>query len=271
MRSDNMHTHSSPLHNVAIVILAAGKGTRMQNGNGGLPKVLTPLYGQPLISHLLHSIESCRVERPPTIVVGHQAELVKEKLGPHYEYVEQKEQLGTGHAVMAAREALEGKVEHVLVLYGDHPHLPCQVIDDLLDLHLGYGNAVTMATTRVPDFTGWHERLLTYGRIIRGPKKGKDHYILRIVEYKDATEEERAITELNPGYYCFEANWLWEHLDAVQNKNSANEYYITDLIAMAIEEGVNIGAHEIKPLEAAGVNSMEELKALEVEIDKEKS
>ncbi len=266
-----MHTHSSPLHNVAIVILAAGKGTRMQEGNGGLPKVLTPLNGQPLVSHLLNSIESCHVVRPPTIVIGYKGEMVKEALGPRYEYVEQKEQLGTGHAVMATREALEGKVEHVLVLNGDHPHLPCQVIDDLLALHTGYENSVTMATTVVPDFTGWHERLKSYGRIVRGQKGEKENYILRIVEYKDATEEERAITEINPAYYCFEADWLWEHLDKLQNNNNANEYYLTDLIAMAIDEGVNIGALEIKPLEAAGVNSMEELEALRVEIEKEKN
>ncbi len=258
-----MHTHSSPVDNVAIVILAAGKGTRMQNGNGGVPKVLTPLYGRPLISHLLHSIESCRVTRPPVIVVGYKGNEVAAKLGDYYTYVEQKEQLGTGHAVACAREELEDKVDHVLVLYGDHPHLPCQVIDDILDLHFEYGNDVTMTTTTVSDFEDWRKRLLHYGRIVRGVVGEKENYVQRIVEYKDATEQERAITELNPGYYCFRSTWLWEHIDQLQNNNRSNEYYLTDLIAMAIAEGVKIGTKQIEPLEALGVNTMEELQAME--------
>lgn len=250
--------HSSPAHNVAIVILAAGKGTRMQN-NGGLPKVLTPLYGQPLITHLLHSIEGCRVERPPVIVVGYEAEMVKQVLGNYFTYVEQKEQLGTGHAVAMARSVLEGIVDHVLVLYGDHPHLPCEVIDQLLDLHLSSENAITMMTTIVSDFEEWRKMLHYYGRIIRGGTG----QVERIVEFKDATEEERLVGEVNPGYYCFRASWLWENLERLSNKNNAGEYYLTDLIKLAIDEGARIGTQSIDPLQALGVNTIEEMHVLE--------
>jgi len=253
-----MHTHSSPVDNVAVVILAAGKGTRMNNGHG-LPKVLSPLYGRPLISHLLHSIEACRVSRPPVIVVGHKADMIKKALGDYYVYVEQTEQRGTGHAVSVARSELEGKVDHVLVLYGDHPHLPCQVIDDLLDLHFQYDNSLTLATTTVADFDDWRERLAHYGRIVRD----ETEYVERIVEYKDATEQQRSIREVNPGYYCFNAKWLWSHLDKLSDNNQAGELYLTDLIAMAIDEKVRIGTHEIDPLAALGVNTQQELLAME--------
>jgi len=235
----------------------------MRNENGDHAKVLTPLYGRPLISHLLHSIEVSCVSQPPVIVIGHKGDEVKKVLGDSYVYVEQKEQLGTGHAVTAARKVLEGKVEHVLVLYGDHPHVPCKVIDDILDLHFKYENEVTLATTVVKDYEDWRERLCKYGRIIRGTVGDKENYVQEIVEYKDADEEQRKLTEVNPGYYCFKAAWLWPHLEKLSNDNKAGEYYITDLIAMAIAEDVNIGTLEIDPLEAMGINTMQELNEME--------
>ncbi len=254
-----MHTNFSA-DKVAIVILAAGKGTRINKENGGLPKVLTPLYGQPLISHLLHSIEDSAVKRPPVIVVGYKGDLVRETLGPYYTYVEQTEQLGTGHAVRCAREALEGQVENVVVLYGDQPHLPHDVVDRLITQHVESGNTLTMTTTTVDDFDGWRERLRYYGHIVRN-SAGE---IQQVVEFKEATEEQRESKEVNPGHYCFKASWLWSHLDHLSNTgNSAGEYYLTDLIGVAIGEHERIGTIAIDPLHSLAVNTLDELHVLE--------
>lgn len=256
-----MHTPSSvDKDNVAVVILAAGKGSRIQEDNGGLPKVLTPLYGQPLISHLLHSIEDSMVKRPPVIVVGYKGEMVREALGSYYTYVEQPEQLGTGHAVRCTRSALEGVVDHVVVLYGDQPHLPYDVLDKLVAQHVSARNTLTMTTTTVENFDEWRERLRYYSHIVR-TAQGE---LQSVVEYKDATPEQRAIREVNPGHYCFEATWLWKHLDLLSNTgNSAGEYYLTDLIGMAVDQGQRIGTISIDPLHSLAVNTIEELRLLE--------
>lgn len=254
-----MHTNFSA-DKVAIVILAAGKGTRINKENGGLPKVLTPLYGQPLISHLLHSIEDSAVKRPPVIVIGYKGELVREALGSYYTYVEQAEQLGTGHAVRCARSILEGQVENVVVLYGDQPHLPHDVVDRLITQHTESGNTLTMTTTTVENFDGWRERLRYYSHVVRteqGAMQG-------VIEYKDATPEQREIREVNPGHYCFRASWLWEHLEHISNTgNSAGEYYLTDLIGEAVAQGEPIGTIPIEPLHSLAVNTIEELRLIE--------
>ncbi|MBF8280468.1 MAG: UDP-N-acetylglucosamine diphosphorylase/glucosamine-1-phosphate N-acetyltransferase [Candidatus Magasanikbacteria bacterium] len=245
----NGHEHAD----VGIVILAGGKGKRMQIED--LPKVLVPLYGEPLIKHLLHSIEACVVKSAPIIIIGYKGEMVREALGPHYTYVEQKEQLGTGHALLQARGACEKKYQHVVVLYGDMPHVPADVVDQLVTKHKTSGAVLTMMTATVPDFNDWRVAFSYMGRIVRDAN-GK---ILRDVERKDAIEEELEIKEVNPSYYCFRADWLWPNLARLKNNNAQGEYYLTDLLEMAIEQGEKVESISIEPLSALGVNTPEEL------------
>ncbi|MEK7532201.1 MAG: NTP transferase domain-containing protein [Patescibacteria group bacterium] len=245
---------------VGLVILAAGKGKRMQEEAGNeLPKVLQPLHGKPLIRHLIEGLRGAPVMWPPVIVIGFKGELVERELGPEFTYVRQEEQLGTGHATLQARPALEGKVEHVLVLYGDHPLVPLSVVEAIVMAHVEHDNTLMMATVTVPDFEDWRVGLLTYGHIVCDDA-GKP---TRIIEYKDATEAERAIRTVNPGYYCFRAEWLWPHLEQLKNENAQGEYYLTDLLGMAIAEGARVETVGIDAKAALGVNTVAELKRLE--------
>jgi len=240
-----------------IVVLAAGKGTRMKNDD--LPKVLTQLNGKSIIEHLLQAVIQSGVDSRPVIVVGHKQEKVKAILGGSYDYVEQLEQKGTGHAVMVTRELLDGKADNILVLYGDHPFLRGETIKRLNEVHAKTNSVITMMVTDAGDFNDWRSALYHYGRIVKD-KQGK---VAGIIEFKDATEVLRQSTLLNPGYYCFDARWLWEHLPLIKNNNVQGELYLTDLIKMAIGEGKKISTIDSRPLESLGVNSCEELKEAE--------
>jgi len=224
-----------------------------------LPKVLQPLRGKPLVSHLIQSVRKASVIWPPVMVIGYKGELVKEKLGPDFTYVVQKEQLGTGHATAQARPVLEGKTEQVLVLYGDHPYIPLPVVEKIIATHTEHGNTITLATTTVPDFDDFREQLMYYGRVMRDERGA----ILEIIEYKDASEEERKILEVSPSYFCFRAEWLWSHIDLLKNDNAQKEYYLTDLLGIAISEGEKVESVPIEPLVALGANTAEELERLE--------
>ena len=239
-----------------VVILAGGKGKRM-----GQPfaKVLTPLRGTPLIRHLLDAVAASGVDPHPVIVVGFDAEAVKKKLGNGYTYVFQKEQLGTGHAVRSAEAVLRGKADAVLVLYGDQPFIKPATIKALRDLHEKKRPAITMATVTVPSFENEWAPLYDFGRIIRDGK-GR---IAAIVERKDATEAELKIRELNPSFFCFDAVWLWSHLSELENKNAAREYYLTDLVRIAIDGGARIASMDVSPLESIGVNTPEHLELVQ--------
>ncbi len=241
--------------NIAVLILAAGLGKRM---GGELPKVLTPIKGQPLISYLLKSVKDSGVCERPTIVVGKQADMVKAALGPDYQYVLQEQQLGTGHAVLVAQEALRDATD-VIVLYGDHPLISSDFIKKLASAHLETGSVLTMGVVHTPDYDDWRSELRSFGKIIRD----QDGKIIRIVERKDASEEEAKIMELNPGYYCFKADWLWEYLEKITTDNAQQEYYLTDLVAMAVAEGHSIKTVAVAPKEALGINTPEQLRAIE--------
>lgn len=247
----------TPSSRIGIIILAGGKGTRM--GAGDLPKVLVPLYGRPLITHLLHSIEAVHADPNPILVIGYQAEKVKEALGAGFRYAVQAEQLGTGHAVMQARPLAEGKYDHIVVLYGDHPHVPAEVINELIATHLREHATLTMMTVTVSDFEKWRAALYYYGRVVRDVAGN----VARIVEKKDATPVELEIKELNPSYFCFRADWLWENLSKLQNNNSQKEYYLTDMLEMAIKSGQKVASFAGDPLAALGVNTKEELRLVE--------
>lgn len=242
---------------IRIVILAAGKGTRMKSE---LPKVLVKLNGKPMIRHLLDSIHKSNIDEKPIIVVGYKKEGVIKELGDKYQYVFQEEQLGTGHAVMSTENILLNKTDNIMVLPSDHPFISPETIKKLSKKHLESGAKITMATTKLPDFKGWRSAFYTsFSRIVRD----KNSKIIKDVQFRDTNEEEKKITEVNPIYFCFEAEWLWKKLKTLKTDNDQKQYYLTDVIKMAMEENQKIESIHIDAREALAANSQEELEILE--------
>ncbi|QGP92068.1 Bifunctional protein GlmU [Neomoorella glycerini] len=206
------------------VILAAGQGKRMHSR---LPKVLHRVAGRSLLEHVLAATRQAGIE-DNIIVIGHGAEEVRAALGPEQKYALQEQQLGTGHALAQARQAA-GEAATVLVLCGDTPLIRPATLSGLLHHHRATGAAVTILAARIADPTG-------YGRIIRdgqGQVKG-------IVEERDATPVEKAINEINTGIYCFAAAFLWPALARLKPDNDQGEYYLTDVVAMAVSQGLRV-------------------------------
>lgn len=232
---------------VDVVILAAGQGKRMKSA---LPKVLHPLAGKPLVAHVVDAARTLDDSRI-TLVVGHGAEAVREALpDSELQWVEQTEQLGTGHAVMQALPLLRTDAR-VLVLYGDVPLIAPATLENLLETVTD--QSLGLLTVTLEDPAG-------YGRILRDA----DGRISAIVEEKDADPEELAITEINTGVMALSATRLRDWLPRVGNDNAQGEYYLTDLIAMAREAGVAVhGSQPRDALETRGVNSREQLQDLE--------
>ena len=226
---------------LSIVILAAGEGTRMKSD---LPKVLHRLGGRPLVSHALETARAL-TDAPPALVVGHGAEAVKEAVGEGAIYVNQTEQLGTGHAVLQARDALRGRSGLVLVSYADMPLLTEQTLGRLVESQRGNSGPVTMLTLVQDNPRG-------FGRVVRGENEA----VIEVVEEAVATPEQLAIRELNAGVYCFDADWLWEHVDQIPLSLPKEEYYLTDLVGMAVDEGCDVAAVVADaPEEALGINT----------------
>lgn len=204
------------------VILAAGKGVRMRSQ---LPKVLHPLLGKPMISYVIQACRKAKVDRM-LLVIGHRADLVRETLGPDYEYVEQARQLGTGHALMTTSETLKSFRGNILVLAGDTPFLTGQVLRKLINQHNKKGASATMMTAII-------DPPPAYGRIIRDTS-GR---VLRITEERDASPEEKKITEVNTSHYCFRAEKIFPLLSRIDANNDQGEYYLTDVIQLLVQEG----------------------------------
>ncbi|MGC8786513.1 MAG: bifunctional UDP-N-acetylglucosamine diphosphorylase/glucosamine-1-phosphate N-acetyltransferase GlmU [Anaerolineae bacterium] len=227
------------MNKLAVVILAAGQGTRMKSK---LPKVLHPIAGQPMVKYVLDAVAALGEEKP-VLVVGYGADLVRQALDDAVTYILQEQQLGTGHAVLQAREELEGRAETILVLYGDMPLLSGATLHSLVQAHKANLNPITMLTCV-------HEEAMGFGRILRDAQ-GR---VIGIVEESQATPEQLAIRELNPGVYCFDAAWLWAHLPRLP-RSPKGEYYLTDLVGMAVAEGHFVEAIRVAdPLETLGVN-----------------
>lgn len=226
---------------------------------GSLPKVLTPLKGRPMISYVLDAVKKSGVSLKPLIIIGNNAAMVKEALGEEYDYVYQREQLGTGHAVMMCKDMLKGKSQNVIALYGDHPFITSMNIQLLNEIHDRKNAVLTMTTVRIHDFQDWREPFYSFGRIIR------DHYgnIEKIVEFKDADEEQKKITEVSPSFFSFQSNWLWENIVKLSNNNAQKEWYLTDLVYMAIQQGQKVVSLPVDPKEAVGINTLEQLKMAE--------
>lgn len=247
------------MHNKAqIILLAAGHGKRM---GGNLPKVLVPFRGKPMIKHILETLESIE-NKPfgrPYIVIGHGKETVIETLGKDgYNYVEQKEQRGTGDAVKAVKHSVKDEADSVVVLCGDMPLTTSKTIEKLIATQEATNKKLVMGTVKVPDFEDWRAGMKNFGRIIR--ENGK---VVAITEYKDATEEERKITEVNPFYFCFDANFLWDEVEKLHNENAQKEFYLVDIVRSAISQGWEVETIDIEPMEALGANTPEELEILE--------
>lgn len=235
-----------------IVILAGGKGKRM---GGDMPKALSPLKGRLIISYLLDAVKISGVCSRPVIVVGKMAYQVREALGEEYDYVYQSEQRGTGHAVASCRPHLEGKSENILVLYGDHPCITPENIKNLAERHRVSGAAMTLMAIPVPDFSDWRKTFYSFGRIVRNP----EGQIQSIVELKDCSEEQKNILEVNPSFFCFRSDWLWANIGKLKDENAQKEYYLTDLVGIAIQNGERVSSLPIDPRDAFGVNTPEDL------------
>ncbi|MCP4835598.1 MAG: NTP transferase domain-containing protein [Phycisphaera sp.] len=222
---------------VDAVILAAGKGTRMQSD---LPKVMHEVAGRPMVHWVVDACREAGAARI-VVVVGHRAELVRESLADRsdVEFVDQHEQLGTGHAVDQARNALSNSPGHdLLVLCGDGPLIRSETLDVLLARHRDSKAAATLATAIIDDPSG-------YGRIVRD---GEGDFA-RIVEQKDADETELAIREVNPSYYCFQTGPLFDRLARTSNDNANGEYYVTDVFGITREDGDRVAVVDAVPAE----------------------
>ena len=234
-----------------IVILAAGKGTRM---NSGLPKVLLKLHDKTLIdyvldeSELLNPIESILVVGfKKNQIISHTKSRIKLR------YVTQKEQLGTGHAVLQTEKLLKDKKGHILILYGDVPNIKASSLEPIIEDHIINNRDLTLITAEVDNPTG-------YGRIIRN----KNGQLLKIVEEKDCNDDERMIKEWNPGIYIFKTPKVFEILNNIKTNNASKEYYLTDAIGLAQQYNMQIKAIKIiNSDEVLGINTTEQLKELE--------
>lgn len=222
------------------VVLAAGQGKRMKSK---LYKVLHPVCGKPMVGHVLDTVQETGCERS-IVVVGHGAEAVQAYLGERAEYVLQATQLGTGHAVQQAKALLGEETGTTIVAYGDTPLVTAETLKGLMAWHEERNASATVLTAVVEEPAG-------LGRIIRS----EDGELLAIVEQKDCTPEQAAITEINTGIYCFDNAKLFAALDKVTNNNAQQEYYLTDCIGILRGQGESVLAYSAgDPVEATGVN-----------------
>jgi len=230
------------------IILAAGKGTRM---NSDLPKVLHEVAGRPLVQWVVDACRDAGASRC-VVVVGYKAELVRKALAGQSDiaFVDQTEQLGTGHAAMMAKPLFEDRDDtDVLVIAGDMPLFRGESLAHLVGEHRRAGAAGSLATSTLPDPTG-------YGRIVRDDA-GE---FIRIVEHKDASDDQRAIDEVNISSYCFDSRALFDALSQVRTDNVQGEYYITDVLGLLREAGKTVRALNVVPAdEAEGVNNTDQL------------
>jgi bifunctional UDP-N-acetylglucosamine pyrophosphorylase/glucosamine-1-phosphate N-acetyltransferase len=242
--------------NLDVIILAAGLGTRMKSAT---IKILHRAAGRPIIDYVL-DLASEVTDEPPVMIIGHQREAVQKSVGERARYAVQEQQLGTGHAVLQAAQVLPSELagRRVLILSGDVPLTRPETIKQLLELHEREQNALTLMTMTLDDPA-------MYGRIVRDGSGA----VTRIVEAKDASDDEKKIAEVNAGIYVFNGEHLFDNLRNLSSNNAQGEYYLTDLLAVIRDAGHRVGAYVIHdPVEALGVNSRAELATVESEIQK---
>lgn len=228
------------------LILAAGKGTRMKSD---LPKVVHRCNGEPMVHYVIEASKEAGADKV-CVIVGYKAEEVKNAITAPVAYALQTEQLGTGHAAKCAKDFI-GTEGNVIILCGDTPLITGKTLTDLVDTHNKGGYGVTVLSAILEDATG-------YGRIVRDAEGD----FAKIVEHKDATEEERLVKEINSGMYVFNCKALSEALDKLTNDNAAGEYYLTDTIEIIKETGLKVAAMALTGSavdEIRGVNTLEQL------------
>ena len=225
------------------VVMAAGKGTRMKSDK---PKVVHEVLYKPMVCHIVDELKGLGVDGI-YVIVGHKAEEVM-KLVDGVEFVMQKEQLGTGHALMQAKDVLGDKEGTTIVLNGDAPLITKETLQGLIQYHNEHQMKGTVMTCDC-------DLNKKFGRIIR-----ENDQVKGIVEYKDCTDEQRNISEMNVGEYCFDNAALFKALESVTNNNAQNEYYITDVIEIMNHQNLNVGGYKIDDLsEVGGINDKFEL------------
>lgn len=234
--------------NFKAIILAAGKGTRMKSK---YPKVVHKVCGKEMVNHIIDVSKKSGV-KDIVAILGHESDIVKSRLPENTVIAMQTEQLGTGHAVIMAKDHIKDE-DTILVLCGDTPLIKEDTLKRLFNYHIENSYHATVLTTEVENPTG-------YGRIIRD----KNLDLLKIVEQKDATEYEKLVKEINSGIYCFNGKSLRESLDLLDNNNAQGEYYLTDTIKIIREKGNKVGAFNGSTIEELmGVNSRVELSKAE--------
>ncbi|RMH28375.1 MAG: hypothetical protein D6692_05920 [Planctomycetota bacterium] len=233
------------------LLLAAGKGTRMQSD---LPKVCHPVGGRPMVCAVVDACLEAGCQRI-VVVVGYKQELVRDALGEYgdqVEFVVQEEQLGTGHAVMSAERAFPESMRDgtdLFVLCGDGPLIRSQTLRTVLERHRASGASATLATSVIDDPQG-------YGRIVRDASGAFE----RIVEQKNASPEQLRINEVNPSYYCLDAGALFGALRRVRRNELTGEYYITDVFELLLDEGKTVEVIDaVPPEDILSINTLEHL------------
>lgn len=236
--------------NLATVVMAAGKGTRMKSD---LPKVLHPLNGRPMVNYVIDAAKAVGSDKT-VLIVGHKKELVIETIQDDgVEFAVQSPQLGTGHAVMQAAPNLKDFDGNVLVLSGDVPLLQAGTLRRLIDIHQEEGALATLLTTNMDDPTG-------YGRIVRD----ENNFVRQIVEEKDADDDIRKIQEINVGIYIFTAKELFATLPQVTNNNRQGEYYLPDVVKIYVDRNEKVAAVLTEDVEEThGINTVDQLKNAE--------
>jgi UDP-N-acetylglucosamine diphosphorylase/glucosamine-1-phosphate N-acetyltransferase len=231
---------------ISTLILAAGKGTRMKSD---LVKVLHPLRGKPLLTYSL-DVARAVGSKKIVVVVGHQADLVRERFkNQRLFFVEQVQQLGTGHAVLQAKDHFDGYRGTILILCGDVPCLKASTVQHFIAHHFEEHAVVTVMSTILDD-PG------SYGRVVTG-MQGE---VLKIVESRDASPDEKKIREINTGIYCADSRFLFEAVSEIRNDNAQREYYLTDIIEIARQKDLRVRSFIAPdPIEVMGINTPEDL------------
>lgn len=238
--------------NVKAIVLAAGKGKRLGSEEAQLPKVMREACARPMLSYVLHALSFINPQ-DTVIVVGYMADKITQAFGNAYRYAEQAEQLGTGHAASCAMKALSGFDGTVLLCYGDMPLVGRETYEALIQEHLAQKNACTL-------LAGVADAARGYGRVVLDESGG----FSRVVEERDCTPEEKEIKLLNAGIYLFDAKTLARALPKLQNQNAQGEYYVTDVPALFLADGLKVGVFKSRvENEILGVNTLEQLQYIE--------
>jgi len=235
----------------AGLVLAAGRGSRFGGEPGQpFPKVLRPVFGRPMVNWVLEALRGAGIDEI-TLIVGFGADEVQKQIGGSVNYVLQAEQKGSGHAAACARGAFEGREGGLIVMCGDSPLFTAATVSRIAEEHSRTGAAVTLASADLDDPTG-------YGRIVRDC----DGRIVGIVEEKCADERQKAIHEVNGGAYGFDVRWLFDNIGEMAI-NEANEYNLTDMVRVAIDQRRVVSAVRCDPSELLGVNTPAQLAEVE--------